>query len=332
MKAFLKRVTRSVFTPHPVLSIVVVVFNMQREATRTLHSLSRDYQIGVSENDYEVIVVDNGSVPPLSMDGAVGMAGNVRYFYIDDASPSPAGAMNFGVAQSRGRYVATVIDGARLLSPGVIQYGLRAFQAFRDPVVTVPAWHLGPDIQRHRVKHGYDRAVEDDLLSGIGWPRNGYRLFEISTLGGSCIDGWFRPMAESSCLFASRADYEAVGGYDERFRAPGGGLVSHDLYRRLCSLDGKDLVVLLGEGTFHQLHGGVATNAPEGEFELRYRLWLDEYQALRGEPYSRPQKAAHFLGHIPPQANRFLSFSAERLLAGEPARAPDTPRPSSPPA
>lgn len=315
MKAFLKRVKRSVFPPRPLLSIVVVVFNMQREATRTLHSLSRDYQTGVSENDYELIVVDNGSVPPFSMDHVAGMAGNVRYFYIDDASPSPARALNLGVAQGRGRYVATVIDGARLLSPGIIQYGLRAFRAFRDPVVTVPAWHLGPDIQRRSMTRGYDRTVEDELLKRIGWPRNGYRLFEISTLSESCNDGWFRPMAESNCLFVSRADYEAVGGYDEGFRAAGGGLVGHDLYRRLCALDGKDLVVLLGEGTFHQLHGGIATNSTEEEFARRYRLWLDEYQALRGQPYSGPQKTAHFLGHIPPQAKHFLSFSAERLLA-----------------
>jgi len=328
MKEFLKRVKGTVFPPRPVLSIVVVVFNMQREATRTLHSLSRDYQTGASDRDYELIVVDNGSVPPFSMGHMPGMAGNVRYFYIDDASPSPARALNFGVARARGRYVATIIDGARLLSPGIIRYGLRAFQAFRDPFVTVPAWHLGPDTQRLSMKHGYDQAVEDELLEGIGWPRNGYRLFEISTLAESCADGWFRPMAESSCLFMSRADYEAVGGYDERFSTPGGGLVGHDLYRRLCALDGKDLVVLLGEGTFHQFHGGIATNATEEEFAQRYRIWLDEYQALRGHPYSGPQKAAQFLGHIPPQAKRFLSFSAERLLAEEP---PGTSRPSSSP-
>jgi hypothetical protein len=107
--------------------------------------------------------------------------------------------------------------------------------------------------------------------------------------------------------------------------------VGHDLYRRLCALDGKDLVVLLGEGTFHQLHGGVATNSTEEEFARRYRLWLDEYQALRGEPYSRPQKAAHFLGHVPPEARHFLSFSADRLLAEERGRAPGTSRPSSSP-
>ena len=43
------------------LSVVVVFYNMQREAARTLHSLSRAYQQGIDDLDYEVIVVENGS-------------------------------------------------------------------------------------------------------------------------------------------------------------------------------------------------------------------------------------------------------------------------------
>jgi hypothetical protein len=120
-------------------------------------------------------------------------------------------------------------------------------------------------------------------------------------------------MGESSCLFVSRSDFEAIGGYDERFSAPGGGLVSHDIYRRLCSLGTKDLVVLLGEGSFHQLHGGVATNAKEEDFDQLYAAWHEEYRALRGTPHLRPTRTAHVLGHAPPEMKRFLLLSAERL-------------------
>ena len=45
------------------LSVVVVFYNMRREAARTLHSLSRAYQQGIDDLDYEVIVVENGSDP-----------------------------------------------------------------------------------------------------------------------------------------------------------------------------------------------------------------------------------------------------------------------------
>ena len=43
------------------LTVVVVVYDMAREAERTLHSLSRTYQRGIDDLDYEVIVVENGS-------------------------------------------------------------------------------------------------------------------------------------------------------------------------------------------------------------------------------------------------------------------------------
>ena len=45
------------------LSVIVVFYNMRREAARTLHSLSRSYQRGIDELAYEVIVVENGSAP-----------------------------------------------------------------------------------------------------------------------------------------------------------------------------------------------------------------------------------------------------------------------------
>ncbi len=45
------------------LAVVVVMHNMRREAARTLHSLSRSYQRGIDDLDYEVVVVENGSAP-----------------------------------------------------------------------------------------------------------------------------------------------------------------------------------------------------------------------------------------------------------------------------
>jgi cellulose synthase/poly-beta-1,6-N-acetylglucosamine synthase-like glycosyltransferase len=47
------------------MSVVVVAYNMAREMLRTLLSLSASYQRDIHADDYEVIVVDNGSTPPL---------------------------------------------------------------------------------------------------------------------------------------------------------------------------------------------------------------------------------------------------------------------------
>ncbi len=47
------------------LSVIVISFNMQREIPRTLQSLTRQYQEGCEELDYEVLVIDNGSPQPI---------------------------------------------------------------------------------------------------------------------------------------------------------------------------------------------------------------------------------------------------------------------------
>ncbi|MEZ5285163.1 MAG: hypothetical protein R2712_10215 [Vicinamibacterales bacterium] len=57
----------------PALSVVVVVFDMAREAPRTLFTLSPAYQ-GLPADTYEVIVVDNGSSPPLGRETAEAVA------------------------------------------------------------------------------------------------------------------------------------------------------------------------------------------------------------------------------------------------------------------
>ena len=45
----------------PRLTIVLVVYKMDKQAEKTLFSLSPAYQRDVEESDYEVIVVENNS-------------------------------------------------------------------------------------------------------------------------------------------------------------------------------------------------------------------------------------------------------------------------------
>jgi hypothetical protein len=300
----------------PALSVIVVLYNMPREARRTLYSLSTRYQRGIGEGEYEVIVVDNGSVPPFPTAEIAGLAGRFESVYVDAAPPSPASAINLGLRRARGDYVGVLIDGARMASPGLFYYALRAFRAFQNPVVTALAWHLGPDIHRRAVaKYGYDQAMEDRLLEGIRWPEDGYRLFGIATLAGSSQGGWFAPMSESSSLFLRRASFERLGGYDERFDQPGGGPVNADTYIRACELPDSELVVLLGEGTFHQMHGGVITGATKEDAQRKLAAWTAQYEAIRKTHPRAPAKGPHYLGHIPAAALPSLLASAETALA-----------------
>ena len=105
----------------PLLSVVVITYNMRREALRTLTTLTPAYQ-GISGDLFEVIVVDNGSSSPLGQQAVESVDSSFRYVGLPPGNPSPAAALNHGVALSRAPAVALMIDGARMLSPGVIRY------------------------------------------------------------------------------------------------------------------------------------------------------------------------------------------------------------------
>ncbi len=293
----------------PSVSVVVVVYNMPREAPRTLHSLSASYQRHIDPDDYEVIVVDNGSNPPFDTRVIEGLSGNFRLVRIDDASPSPAPAVNRGLAEALGDVIGVMIDGARIVTPGLLHFASQGTLLDKTAVVVAPGWYLGYDFQRWAMRYGYDQPREDALLAAIDWPQDGYRLFEIATMDESSVEGWLQPLAEANALFMRRNLWDRLGGMDERFDAPGGGLVNLDIYARALRLPDAQLVLLLGEGTFHQLHGGIATNASPEEIEVSFRKWDDQYERLRGHRYQwlYPEKPRMYVGTLPrPALARFV--------------------------
>ncbi|MCW3013565.1 MAG: cephalosporin hydroxylase, partial [Solirubrobacterales bacterium] len=154
-------------TPSPELSVVVVAYDIARELPRTLTSLSPDYQRHIGAGEYEVIVVDNGSPVPVDITGA---AANVRLVRIDDASPSPAAAINRGLAEACGEVVAVMIDGARLSSPGLLHFGRHAAALHEHAVGASLGWYLGYDYDRFATAVGFDAAAEDALLQSVQWP------------------------------------------------------------------------------------------------------------------------------------------------------------------
>ncbi|MFN2168760.1 MAG: glycosyltransferase family A protein, partial [Anaerolineae bacterium] len=288
------------------LSIVLIAYDMQREVPRTLQSLLPCYQRGGDELPYEVILIDNGSPQPLQVDPAALPGLNLRQLRIEDGSPSPAQAINRGIAMARGEVVCVMVDGAHLLTPGTLQWAMRCFAAFDNPVVATRYFYLGPMEQPEAIQRGYTKGVEDELLAQIQWPDDGYRLFEIGTplRHGADKITWFNRMFESNCLFLRKSLLEAVGGADERFDLPGGGFVNLDLYKRAADTPGANLVQLVGEGSFHQLHGGTTTNSGKDEREARLEAFRDQYQSLRGDLQLVSGKPLNFMGHLPTQASK----------------------------
>jgi glycosyltransferase involved in cell wall biosynthesis len=299
----------------PAVSIVLVVYNIPREAPRTLYSLSASYQRHIDPDDYEVIVVDNGSATPLDVEVIKALSGNFRLIRIDRASPSPAQAINRGLAAARGHIIGVMIDGARIVTPGLVHFARNGARLYENAVIATLGWYLGPDFQGSSIQAGYDRTREDALLNSISWPQDGYRLFEIGAMDESSVDGWVQPITESNALFLRRELWELLGGVDEHFNAPGGGLLNLDTFRRSLELPAAELVILLGEATFHQLHGGTNTNAPPERQRENEDRWLSQYASIRGHPYAtvRPKHAPTYLGTMPPTVLARMVRAAQRL-------------------
>jgi Glycosyl transferase family 2 len=293
----------------PAISVVVVVHNMARELPRTLRSLGPGCQRDLAADDYEVIVVDNGSALAVDPNLVASFEGHLRLERIDPAPPSPARAANHGLRLADGDLVGLIVDGARLASPGLLAAAHMAACLAPRPVITAPAFHLGPVRHMQAAEAGYDQVTEDRLLAEWGWEDDGYRLFEVSAPAGSWGRGLFGPAGESSSLFCPRSIWDELGGLDERFALPGGGLVNHDLYRRACALGGVQLIVLLGEGTFHQYHGGAATTRRYSWDEMHA-----EYQAIAGAPHRPPANPPLYVGRVHPPLLPLVERSARQAI------------------
>lgn len=295
----------------PDLSLVLVVYKMANQADKTLYSLSPAYQRGVEEADYEVIVVENISDEMLGETRAKTHAGNVRYFARQETARSPVGAVNFGAAKARAPHVTIMIDGARMVTPGVVRNTLDIIRMAPQAVVAVPSYHLGDKLQQVAVNEGYNEATEVEMLARIGWPEDGYRLFDIGCFSGSCQNGFLLPNYESNALTLSVEKWAALGGMDPRFNDYGGGMVNLDLYKRALELPDTPFFILPGEGSFHQYHGGVTTGTPkEVRAETMAQIQAQSTQ-IRGATVP-PQAKPIFYGQINPPAYRFLRESLDK--------------------
>lgn len=144
----------------PGLSVVVVVYNMARQAPRTLYTLSAAYQRQIESDSYEVIVVDNGSNPPFDPRVIDCLSGNFRLIRIDHASPSPAQAVNLGIAEARGEVIGVMVDGARMVTPGLLHFARHGASLYDRAVVASIGWFLGFDHQRFAQRVGTTRNVK----------------------------------------------------------------------------------------------------------------------------------------------------------------------------
>ena len=294
------------------LSIVVVTYKMQREAPRTVLSLLPPLQKHVDGLDYEIIVVDNGSPEPLDLDDVLAMASRpVRLVRVapDDASVSPVGCVNSAVRDhTTGHYLMVCIDGARLASSHLVRRTVDILARYPRAFTFVASRHLGPKPQMQSVKEGYDQEIEDKYLESVNWKADLDTLYTISVWAGAHDRRNPLLQNESNAFAMTREMWDSIGGYNEGFTRPGGGLCNLELFDRYVNRSEGLNVLLYGETTFHQIHNGAATSH-DGYFSAS----LAEYAEVIGSSYRRP--TFPFLADLGERYGRMQSVG--RFLMGE---------------
>ncbi|MDB2408026.1 hypothetical protein N9W17_05880 [Jannaschia sp.] len=269
------------------LTIILNTYAMQREAPRTLRTMLPSMQKAVSPQEYEILVIDNGSPDPLDLSSVDSGGVDIRPLRVspDVSHASPVFAMNEAAAQeARGAALLICIDGARMFSPYLIRRTLDALERAPDAVTYVGSRHLGREPQMKAVQNGYDQAAEDALLDSVDWAGDLDRLNEISVWAGAHGRRNAFTQNESNAIGLSKSLWQRIGGYDEGFARSGGGLCNLEMFNRLVERPDARNILLLGESTFHQVHGGAATSHA-GYFADS----LQEYADAVGAKYALPR-------------------------------------------
>ena len=84
-----------------------------------------------------------------------------------------------------------------------------------------------------------------------------------------------------------------------------------DILNRAMQLTESENIILLGEGTFHQVHGGVSTNQND---PLVIQSFFDEYIKIRGKPFTSISKKPILLGHFSKYHLDSLKISINKLV------------------
>jgi teichuronic acid biosynthesis glycosyltransferase TuaG len=120
----------------PLVSIIIPTFNMERYITETIESVRKQ-----SFKDWEVIVVDDCSTDStgLIVNRLVELDPRIRYFRLSSNSNLPAVPRNYGIKQSRGKYIA-FLDHDDLWSPSKLERQIWVLE--KDKSISMVHSHL----------------------------------------------------------------------------------------------------------------------------------------------------------------------------------------------
>ena len=289
------------------LSIIINFFNMRREAERTLYSLTKQYQKNVDSLEYEVICIDHGSTIPINTEHMCFDEDYFEYRFISTNCTSPCIALNDAVSGCNGEYVMVCIDGARIFSPSLLSKSMEAAESCSNPFVFTLNAHIGREIQYIAIQSGYTQKIEDQLLEHSGWRTNGYELFNISCLGGAATATTQALPSESNTPLLKKNTYLNAGGYNPAFVSPGGGLSNLEFFSRIVNQAAVSPILLIGEASFHQSHGGTITGATGMARTTKFADMHREYEQIKGRVYEKTKLTMSTFGSSSPEWEKLIN-------------------------
>ncbi len=175
----------------PEASIIIPVFNQRQELVTCLRALERQT---CQPDRFEVVVVDNGSNPPIdSVSDAFPFARCVR-----EPAPGSYAARNRGIASSRGALLGFT-DADCVPAEDWIECGIRAVRRLPDAGLVAGKIEL--------TFRDPDRLTTAELVeSVVGFPQATYVRWGFSATAN---------------LFTSRAAFDTVGLFDDRLMSGG---------------------------------------------------------------------------------------------------------------
>ena len=298
----------------PKLSIIVIIYKMPYQAYNTLISLTQS-QKNVSPDDYEIVAIENKSDAMLDERAVLAISPNIKYFLREEAGKSPAPAINFGLGKASGAAIGLLIDGARMVTPRVIEYSLMALTASPNALVCVPGYYIGPYEHKDPASTNFSAEEERHLLEVIQWKKNPYRLFDQCQISSANTRGVFQPFLESNCFFTSKHNMHLIGGADERFNLPGGGSINMYMLKAIGTLPScSHIFILQGEGTFHQQHGGVSTSKQEDREKI-IEAFSQQLREISNKKHFRSfYREPVLFGSSTSHSMKFLRYSSERAI------------------
>ncbi len=184
----------------PTVSVVIPAYGHAQFLKQTIESvLQQDW------NDYEIIVVDDGS--PDETPAVVAQFGSAVN-YVRQENRGMAGTRNTGLRRASGQLIS-FLDDDDLWLPNYLSVVLKHFQA--DPKLA--ALHTGYQLTSDQPGHDY--------------PKGGTRTVPARELYDTLIEGGFFP---PSSVTVRRSCLDAVGVFDENLQ----GCADWELWLRIC--------------------------------------------------------------------------------------------------